>query len=984
MGLSDWHHRLDAHFSGLRAARTQLRGAGAPIFALEHGLDTSAAQSLSDDIRVSVKAGELGGDTLPWVIYATELGYRYSGDEYWQTFEEETPGWTLYGRREWIRHCFNDFCRRYGAARPSGPWASQFSIICWPITHAILPRDLQRQLARILYEIRYSFSSELLRSPLLLGERIAARSWEATSRFQNLAQETLLIGQLAAALLLEGELGSDGHLLPATLRRIGQDLDREQRAREWLRSARGLARARARFQGVANVPTSPTRGGVAGARDTVAALGIEPSVFLRPCDVAGTKWTVHLQIPDLSRLILKFPELRQTLMQSRCKVAGAVGAPLARRRVFGGTDVTLERWPRSDEVLLGFEQSTPELSYLLRTECLLRPGPTWLFRIASDGLAYEIRGFQVRPGQKYLILGTSLSNRGVASQVTIDCDGVVGASLALPDALSDAWSHTLSGLGLGQARTVRVSPAGLAAAAWDDEGRAEWLVDDPICIELRADHDCPTLSLEVQPSGSPEPLILNSLPAGKPLFVRIPELPAGMHTLILRRIETQGERERLGELEIVVREPRAWTMDIPPNGPASLDVIPESPTLEDLWSGEATISVRGPAGRRAGCVINLFERDPDRASFSKTLPPLELPILGSAWADYFDRHVRNSSDFQNRYDVARACELVFGADELGTFRLRCEREFSPLRWIVKQDQNGHVLTLVDDSGDPTPPEVASYAFETPDRQELLNMALVPVPFRVPADGGLYVARRADFVRAVLLPPHRIGLAELRARPRVELDRGRSAERILDIIGLAATWSNARLTGNSLGLHRRREVLRRFARYLFFMLCGDTWERAELECERADSISPFEFAVRGRPDDSKLIRLLKDDLGAIEAESCDARVRRLGSLIKSTLRLQVPMAGEVRGPCGTVLQKQDKEDPKHPEWLSECALRMASEPGCVPQWAGAHLLEGIRILLSLPAIPRAARFLALAIDRRTTPSALDPRSVYAGWKWESRR
>ena len=39
----------------------------------------------------------------------------------------------------------------------------------------------------------------------------------------------------------------------------------------------------------------------------------------------------------------------------------------------------------ADEVLLQFERSNEQLNFLLRTECLLRPGPNWLFRIASDG-----------------------------------------------------------------------------------------------------------------------------------------------------------------------------------------------------------------------------------------------------------------------------------------------------------------------------------------------------------------------------------------------------------------------------------------------------------------------------------------------------------------------------------------------------------------------------------------------------------------------
>src|SRR5205814_1568777 len=129
--------------------------------------------------------------------------------------------------------------------------AEHFSIISWPITHAILPCDLQRQLARILYELRHSFSAELFESPANLGDFIAARSWNATSRFQNLAQNKLLLGQIAVALLLQGSFGTGGLIYPATLDRIGKDLDRERRAREWLRGARRYARERAQIRGLA-------------------------------------------------------------------------------------------------------------------------------------------------------------------------------------------------------------------------------------------------------------------------------------------------------------------------------------------------------------------------------------------------------------------------------------------------------------------------------------------------------------------------------------------------------------------------------------------------------------------------------------------------------------------------------------------------------------------------------------------------------------
>jgi hypothetical protein len=34
-------------------------------------------------------------------VYATEFGYGYAGEEYWQTFQAETPNWS--GERDWLR-----------------------------------------------------------------------------------------------------------------------------------------------------------------------------------------------------------------------------------------------------------------------------------------------------------------------------------------------------------------------------------------------------------------------------------------------------------------------------------------------------------------------------------------------------------------------------------------------------------------------------------------------------------------------------------------------------------------------------------------------------------------------------------------------------------------------------------------------------------------------------------------------------------------
>ena len=488
--LEKWQTRLSLHFATLRDSR-RARGTEESLFALEHGLTESEVSALERAVRANSASRAPSRDHwLVWVVYSAELGYRYAGDEYWQTFEQETPGWVVYGDRYRIREFYWRFEREFGGAVPSGPWAEHFSIICWPITHAILPKDLQVQLARVLYESRYLFSEEVLASPDRLGNLLAARSWNASSRFQNLAEDTRLLGQIAAALLTQGRIGSSELIYPATLRRISGDLDRERQAREWLRRARRSVDERVQVRGLGtinNLPSPSDIREVDEARAAVVQLGIEPRLVLRPRDASERSWDIFLEVPGLSHLLLRFPHTREILTGSRCVVAGSEGRPLARGRlVHGAQRIRLLRWPESEEVLLQFERRDPQLDFLLRTECLLRPGTTWLIWIASDGLAYERRGLRVRPGERYVILSTDgpIDGGGHATPIEIECDGVYAAILDLPQSLKEDWQQSIRNLGLGQARGIEVWPAGLSAVAWDGEGHGEWLASERPCLAI--------------------------------------------------------------------------------------------------------------------------------------------------------------------------------------------------------------------------------------------------------------------------------------------------------------------------------------------------------------------------------------------------------------------------------------------------------------------------------------------------------------------
>jgi len=983
--ISHWQNRLEKHFEELREKRSSISPEH-PIYGLEHGLGKEELKSLSRAIKERILHGPPHDDQwLVWIVYATEIGYDYAGDEYWQTFERETPGWTQYGDRYWLRKCFFWFHKKYGGARPTGRWAEHFSIICWPITHAILPKDLQRQLALILFELRHSFSAQLFESPTTLGERIAARGWNATSRFQNFAEETQLVGQIGAALLLQGKFGTAGILQEATLQRIGEDLDRERRAREWLRKARKTAEKRAHIRGLSfdHGRFSPTESSLEKARSEVQELGIEPRLILRPKDAQRKIWDVLLEIPDFSHLMFHFPAFRDILTGSRCVVAGSSSRPLARGCcLYGSQRIALSRWPDSDEVLLKFDRTDFQLEYLLRTECLLRPGPTWLFRIASDNLAYETRSLRVRPGARYIIVNSarSLNSDEITESIILTCDGVYSALVDLPNALTEEWEKWLRDHGIGKAKTIEVWPAGLGAVVWDGEGYGEWIASEQPCIAIRSDHSIDSLivSMGNEPNQSLE---IAPVTPGESFFVELPELPIGLHTVnFLTRQSPYEENEPLGELDVVmrIREVRPWSPGISPQGPLLLQINPASPTLEQLWEMRIDLTLQGPEGRQIECKLSFFENDAEAATLIRQLPPIELPISPTDWREYFGKFFKKLKEAEIAYDAARACELYFNAEELGTFTIRCEREFTPLRWAVRRNKQGYVTRIFDDSGNSTPPKISYYAFEEPSIEEQLEFDSF---YRVADVGGLYVARQELLNAAIIIPPAVTinRFSALRCIPRFGTP-DRSIEAVINLISLAALWSNARLPGDPISSLRQLDILREFTRQVFRIIGGEKWYEVEnlYQDRKCKLIDLKENISRRSNEDGFALFLAKNYVSLVNATSIN-RIGQLASVAVKFLHLNsVPSVRTVVSK--RVIRKRTVKSAENVSWLCQLALRLACAPATTETWAGDELRTGIERLLHEPTLARAARFLVIAIDHQVGSSAITGKP-YSGWEWE---
>jgi len=77
MTLTEWQRTLHEHFEALRRRRSAISG-DRPIFALEHGLDAGQRLDLEAEVRAHIAQSPPRTEhALPWIVYATELGYRY-------------------------------------------------------------------------------------------------------------------------------------------------------------------------------------------------------------------------------------------------------------------------------------------------------------------------------------------------------------------------------------------------------------------------------------------------------------------------------------------------------------------------------------------------------------------------------------------------------------------------------------------------------------------------------------------------------------------------------------------------------------------------------------------------------------------------------------------------------------------------------------------------------------------------------------------
>lgn len=821
--------KLANHFAALAEARSDR---GLPVFAFEHGLRNDELLAISIMLKAALETPyRLAKHWLVWVVYATEQGYDYDGDEYWHTFERRMPLWDR-GWRPSLRSWFGKFQKTYGGLTPVGRWANFFSIIAWPITHAMLPKDLQGQLARVLYGLRYHIIARLDQSPADVGRYLAQMARGGSSRFDNFLEQEELVGRIVLGLLDHRTTARDGAILPEALARIVGDLEKARNARQWLQDTRKAVES-ARMRGVArNAPGHIASALTVGSAQFERRPSIRPFLLLRR--TAVDEWTPLVELPSLQQVAALSPELSSFLCRTRCSIAGSGGLrppgwllDSAQRRV-------LDAWPPTDQPVLQFQDPNPKMDHLLASEGHISQGPHWLFRVSSDGEATEIIGHMVRPGKSYvLVFQSDLPNISFATPTSLRCRGAQAIRFEVPQALSAEQIGELKAAGLTVAHTIKVWPVGLAARGWDGEGTTEWLETECPCFAISHDH--PVAEYELRLGAGPG-ITVAAQQGGSPTFIKLDSLPAGNHVLSVRVVRDpapDGTPHPVeGWISLSVRPPNPWVSGTIGHSGLIASSEPPEPTLDEFWEGLSQLDILGPAGRQVSVCVELLDGSGSRIAI-ELVANLTLPLGPDTWRTAFAAFERREKDPWD-YLAASSGRILVDGEELGTVRIPLQRDASPVRWVWRSTSKSTQLRLVDDHGGEAPVCVSFRSFVKPLEEVPIKTEDAEAGIEPSTPGGLFIASYGEVLVPLVVGVRKVdgGLGGLLVEPDLSAVR-RTRDDALAILRAIIAWSDTRHAG-ALASERCGRVLSRLKECLHYVMCGANWAHAEVALREGSS------------------------------------------------------------------------------------------------------------------------------------------------------
>ncbi|RST52632.1 hypothetical protein [Variovorax sp. MHTC-1] len=830
--LALFEERLRAHFSELSQSKAS---GGHRLFALEHCLAPDEVKVLSAQLGKSLGRRRMLADfKVSWVVHAAEQGYDFDGQEYWHSFAQRTANWEYYGNRKRLRDWFRAFCAEFSGVQPQGEWAKHYKYIAWPIANALLPRDLQEQLAQSIFNIRFQLRTVAHLPPEATGKLIAQHSYVSSSRFRFLLQQHDLVGRLVHTLLQGDGLGQTS-IYPATLQRITTDLNSRGHARAWLRDAqKQYAQLQFQLPGIKQNYWTQTLPHASTTDAEVVAVTDRQGVLLRPTielrRTALAEWQVVLSVPSFQPLVDVQPELRPHLERVRYTVSAHGTALFLGRTLLSsrGMQYTLADWPAQRQCVLSFNAADTFFDRIVGPECQIQPAKVWVFRLSEDGTARHIATAHVVPGQSYLVITREpgLIDR-LGPPVVLRCAGVTCVKLTLDTVISQAQKAALLQAGISFHLSVRVSPLGLLPRQWGEEGLGVWLTSETPCFTITRDHEFDAYQLAIDDGEVQTFACDRNAPS---MNFMLQGLSVGRHKIAVATrvsVATQTgshfKTERSVELSLFIRQPTAWTPGKLSINAMVVDVHPPAPTIEDLLRGRIALSVEGDRARRATCMLVLTNASNEELSAQTIFQRERLPIAAAFWEERLNAFLNQTSDEQIYLEAAGGF-IRIDAEDLGEYRVALLHHPEPLRWGTTVSKSSATLRLINDGFD-KPLQIERLSFSQPMQRISVDPARARIGIDTRAEDGLFVVRAQEHQYAAVVSSTHVGKEFGWLGVELDEHKMRQSRDDEELVDTYALWANARTCG-AISRIKRMRVLDHIHDQLIAVVCGIPWAKLE--------------------------------------------------------------------------------------------------------------------------------------------------------------
>lgn len=790
--LDDAQRQLEARFSELAAMRKPL---DYPVYVLEHGLEAARVDEIA--MAASLELRQVGLRKTHWLVWAAlaaEAGYRYAGEEYWPALERTRGEWRSNDFRDRLRTWFGAFHGTYGGPVPEGRWAAHFNIIAWPINNAILPRYLQDHFARHLYNLRYELAHRAQADPAAIGAFLLERyDGSRSSRFAYLLQQTELTTTLVMA-LREEETGAVPRISPTLLKRIVTDLEAKRLARDYLRDARAVIRAR-KFALSPSLRSRTVAASDSDGGQPAAVLG--PRLAARLLPDHGV--SIALTIPDFAGALARAGLDASSLRGVRIRLPGEAErwTPASNLLTWAGQARAIAIFPPPAAPVIALQGESVPLRPIFGPLCQLEERPCWVLRRYGDGLYRQVVQGHVRPGQSYLILsrgpiaGADVAPAGL-EPLPVAIPNVVAYRLKLADRIPDEQAAALARLAIGTKAAIWVEPVGLAPRPAGVDNVARWLSTEPVALRIRAEHEVSGFVARLD-GAEPERFAADA----NEILMALDDMAPGHHHLELAAIPGGARAAPAGTVATTrfafeIAAPQPWPEAVRAKAGFRLTVSPANAPLEEVLAGRAPLGVIGPAGRRVQWSLETFDAGGNLAT--SRLGGTTGTRASEAEIAQVVAGLRNSNS--EAIDQAHRVDISAAIDELGIQTLRFPHAVEPLRWTF--DAKHHRVRLVDETAHEEPIEVTGLPLATPLERIALSTAALIEGQAVETPGMLLAARyRGRSQAAFVSVPASATLhsfAELDLTQRFDLPAS-EAEALLLLVRTLALWTRARALGH---------------------------------------------------------------------------------------------------------------------------------------------------------------------------------------------